>query len=302
MTIKNSTDSLENFLNTGTLDVQALQMNGTTLSPATPGTVDASCMIVVDSNKDLATLRNVTITTLTNTTLNGTTINGTTINAGASGTAGTVSSFPTTASKGKLILAAVDSAAAYNTTISNASMGQASVISIPDPGAATSKFVLQDGTNTSATITTGTVTTLTSTTANITNLKYGATPVAQVDPASCTISGVSGASNVCTVTVQLKDGSGTNMARVIPCEIYISSASDGLTLATASTGFSIVSGGIKRAAASATITQGIAILTSATGGCVLSLTDSGKGANYLVIALPSGLKISTVLSSGSYGA
>lgn len=195
-----------------------------------------------------------------------------------------------------------NASAGYIMGITNAALGQASVITIPDPGAATSKFVLQDGANTAATITTGTITTLTSTTANITNLKYGATPVPAVDPASCTISGAAGAANVCTVTIQLKDGSGTNMTRVIPFEVYSSSASDGLTLASAaSTGYSVVSGGIKRAASSATITQGIAMLSSATGGAVLSLTDTGKQAVYLVLSLPSGNKISTVLSSGSYG-
>lgn len=64
------------------------------------------------------------------------------IQAGKSGTAGTLISFPVTAAKGSLILAAVNNTGNTNTTISNAAMGQASVISIPDPGAATSDFVL----------------------------------------------------------------------------------------------------------------------------------------------------------------
>lgn len=64
------------------------------------------------------------------------------IAAGSSGHAGTVSSFPTTASRGSLILAAVANTGATNTTISNAAMGQASVISIPDPAGATADFVI----------------------------------------------------------------------------------------------------------------------------------------------------------------
>lgn len=147
-----------------------------------------------------------------------------------------------------------------------------------------------------------TITTLTSTTANITNLKYGATPVAQVDPASCTITAAAGASNVSTVTVQLKDGSGTNMARCVGFRVYKSSAADGLTLgAAASTGFSVASGGLSLANATAVTTQ-ITAMSSATGGCVLSLTDTNKAAEYLVLSLPSGNKISAVLTSGSYGA
>jgi hypothetical protein len=64
------------------------------------------------------------------------------IAAGLSGTAGTVASFPGTASKGSLILAAVANTGNTNTTISNVAMGQASVISIPDPAAATADFVV----------------------------------------------------------------------------------------------------------------------------------------------------------------
>lgn len=86
-----------------------------------------------------------------------TAINGGNIQAGLSGTAGTVASFPGTASKGSLILAAVANTGNTNTTISNAAMGQASVISIPDPGVATSNFILADSAGTQS-ITTGNLT------------------------------------------------------------------------------------------------------------------------------------------------
>lgn len=62
--------------------------------------------------------------------------------AGASGTAGTLTSFPATAANGSLILAAINAGGAFNTTISNSVMGQSSVISIPDPGVATANFLL----------------------------------------------------------------------------------------------------------------------------------------------------------------
>lgn len=64
------------------------------------------------------------------------------IQAGSAGNAGTLISFPATSGKGSLILAAVNNTGSTNTTISNAAMGQASVISIPDPGTATADFVL----------------------------------------------------------------------------------------------------------------------------------------------------------------
>ncbi len=63
--------------------------------------------------------------------------------AGASGTAGSFKSFPATGSKGSLAVVAVANTGDTITTISNAAMAQASVISIPDPGAATDTFVLK---------------------------------------------------------------------------------------------------------------------------------------------------------------
>lgn len=209
------------------------------------------------------------------------------ITSGSSADAGTFISYPATAANGTMIMAAANAGGAFNTTISNGTMGQSSVITIPDPGAATSKFVLQDGNNVSM---------------SVLNLKYGATPVAQVDPGSCTISAAAGASNVATVTIQLKDGSGTNLARIYPFTVYASSAADGLTLASAaSTGFSVASGGVSLNNGAA-ITTSIRCMSSATGGCVLSLTDTAKQTSYLVLVLENGVKISAQLSAGSYGA
>lgn len=71
-----------------------------------------------------------------------TAINGGNLQAGLSGTAGYLASFPGTASKGSLRLTAVANTGDTLTTISNVAMGQASVISIPDPVAATANFVV----------------------------------------------------------------------------------------------------------------------------------------------------------------
>lgn len=208
------------------------------------------------------------------------------ITAGSSGHNGGFVSFPATASNGTFIFSALNAGAAFDTTIRNSAMGQSSVISIPDPGASTAKFVLDTGNASSL---------------SVLNLKYGATPVAQVDPASCTITAAAGAANTSTITVQLKDGSGTNMARSIGFRVYSSSAADGLTLqSAASTGYSVASGGLSLANGTAVTTQ-ISAMSSATGGCVLSLLDTAKLTSYLVLVLPNGNKISAQLSAGSYG-
>jgi len=69
-------------------------------------------------------------------------INGGNFQAGLSGTAGYLASFPATAAKGSLRLTAVANSGDTVTTISNAAMGQASVVSIPDPAAATANFLV----------------------------------------------------------------------------------------------------------------------------------------------------------------
>lgn len=208
--------------------------------------------------------------------------------AGSSGNAGTVGSFPATAANGELLLAAVNNASGFNTTISNAaSVGQAQVISIPDSGASTANFLLDKGTGAAI---------------SVNNLKYGATPVAQVDPASCTITAAAGAANHCTITIQLKDGSGTNMARVIPFKVYLATDNTGLVLqSAASTGYSVTSGGVKDPTGSTTITQGLAAFSSATGGCVVDLLDTGKGTGNLILMFANGFKASAAITAGSYG-
>lgn len=189
------------------------------------------------------------------------------------------------------VVPVANAAAANIMTISNAALGQASVLTIPDPEAATANFVLDAGTASA----------VTATTVSAINLKYGATPVAQVDPGSCTITAAAGATNTSTVTIQLKDGSGTNIANSYEFTVYASSASNGLTRASAaSTGFSVASGGMSMANGTAVTTQ-ITAMTSATGGCVLSLLDTGKLTSYLVLVLANGVKISAQLSAGSYG-
>lgn len=99
---------------------------------ATAGVVTASKAVVVDANKDVGDFRNLDCTNL---------------DAGASGTAGTVDVFPTTASKGKLTIDCAAQDADTTVTFRAAGMAQASVISVPDPGAATANVMLTSATN-----------------------------------------------------------------------------------------------------------------------------------------------------------
>lgn len=108
------------------------------LAGVTAGTVTASKGVVVDSNKDIASFRNVTVTNL---------------DAGASGTAGTVDIFPATASKGKLQIAVTDQTGDTTATLQIGAMGAARTITLRDPGAAATIVTTTDTTGTAITST-----------------------------------------------------------------------------------------------------------------------------------------------------
>ena len=103
----------------------------------TAGTAAASKAVVLGSSKEIATITTATITT----------INGTNIDAGASGTAGSVDVFPSTASKGKMTLSCSDQDGDTAVTVNALGMGQATTVNIPDPGAATAYQVLSTQAN-----------------------------------------------------------------------------------------------------------------------------------------------------------
>lgn len=68
------------------------------------------------------------------------------IQAGNSGTAGTLDIYPSTASKGKLRLLVADNSANYPITLTNASFGQSTTLTIPDPSASTGIIPVISGT------------------------------------------------------------------------------------------------------------------------------------------------------------
>lgn len=69
---------------------------------------------------------------------------------GASGVPGSLTIFPATSAKGDLKIIATNNTGNTVTTITNAAMGQASIVSVPDPGTATANFVLDQGSQTIA--------------------------------------------------------------------------------------------------------------------------------------------------------
>lgn len=103
------------------------------LDGAVAGTVVASKAVVVDANKDASSFRDIVVRNL---------------DAGASGTAGTVDVFPSTASKGKLSITCAAQTGDTTVTHNVAAMGQATVLTVPDPGDTTASYLLDKGAQT----------------------------------------------------------------------------------------------------------------------------------------------------------
>lgn len=108
------------------------------IAQVSPGDINRLKGLVINA-------KSVVVTTLTVTTENTTTSNTTTQNLGKSGTAGTLNIFPATAANGIFKLLAVNNTGPFNSTISNTNIGQSTVYSLPDPGAATANLLVSSG-------------------------------------------------------------------------------------------------------------------------------------------------------------
>lgn len=118
-------------------------------SSVTHGTVAADKVVIPDANKDIGDFRNLDCTNL---------------DAGASGTAGSVDVFPSTASKGKLAITCTDQAGNTTVSLTAGAMAAARTITIPDPGDAAS-VLMTTGTATATSATTAEISTLAGVTA-----------------------------------------------------------------------------------------------------------------------------------------
>jgi hypothetical protein len=156
-----------------------------------------------------------------------------TLNIGASGTVGALQLFPTTASKGKWVISPVDNTGNTALTLTNAAQSGAWTYTIPDAGASCS-FVMTAGTQTvSAT-----------NTFSGSNSFTGAVTHGGVVPASATLTPAAGGTNICLVTIQLKDASGTNLATSRMIDVWLSAASTGIGLTGVTASGNVVAGHI----------------------------------------------------------
>lgn len=134
-TIPDGGQSASNFLLTDSAGTQTIATGSLAL---TLGNITAAAGNIV------ATLGNITATA--GAVAAGTTVTaGTNLVAGASGSAGTIISFPATAANGTLIISAANAGGAFNTTLRNGTMAQSTVYTIGDIGAATGGIPVSTG-------------------------------------------------------------------------------------------------------------------------------------------------------------
>ena len=131
-----STSAVHSIASVGTAG-QVLTSNGVGAFPTMQNATSPGAVLLAPAADQNITAHNLTVSQGN-------------LTAGSSGHAGILASFPTTAAKGSLELVAVANTGNTNTIISNAAMGQASTVSIPDPGASTANFLLDHGVNTLA--------------------------------------------------------------------------------------------------------------------------------------------------------
>lgn len=247
----------------------------------TPGTVTAGKVLIVDSNKDLSALRNVTVTNL---------------DAGASGTAGTVDVFPTTASKGKLQLVCTDQTGDTTVTVNANAMGQATTVNLADPGAAAS-YVVQS----TAALTLAEADILDGATVTTAELN-------QLDAAvaSITFAAASAAANVCEVTMSFKDAAGSVITgKNWTFEWWLSDAATGLGITgTAASGTVQAKSGEGSDLTALTAKKHTISQTKASAGTyVLEITDTAKTQFYVCAKHPltGEIQVSAQLQTADYG-
>jgi len=126
---------------------------------------------------------------------------------------------------------------------------------------------------------------------------------ARVSP-TVTFSAAAGASNVCNVTITVKNAAGTAIASPFILTVWLSDAATGVGL----TGTS-ASGTVQAKSASGadlgplTAKKALVVQTLATGVYILEITDTAKTAFYVCATVPGtgAIKISTQLATANYG-
>lgn len=122
-------------------------------------------------------------------------------------------------------------------------------------------------------------------------------------PASATLTPAAGASNVCLVTIQLKDAGGTNLATSRNIDVWLSDAATGIGLTATTASGAVAAGASGTDMFTYTSKKHLKVQTTAAGVYILSITDTAKTGFYVCCQL-SGAgnnQVSAQLVTGNYG-
>jgi predicted RecA/RadA family phage recombinase len=121
-------------------------------------------------------------------------------------------------------------------------------------------------------------------------------------PTSVSFSPAAGSSNVCLVTMHVKDQDGNNLAAVVDLIVTLSDASSGAGLTATTASGNVVAGASGADLGDLTSKKAKVVQTDASGVYILSITDTSKTGFY-VTAAPAGaaLSVSSQLVTGNYG-
>ena len=123
-------------------------------------------------------------------------------------------------------------------------------------------------------------------------------------PATVSFSAAAGGSNVCEITVTVKDAAGNTLADVFNFDLWLSDAATGAGL-TATSASGAVAAKTSSGADLATLTskKALRVQTLATGVYILSITDSAKTTFYPCAQVPGTgrTSVGTQLITANYG-
>lgn len=120
-------------------------------------------------------------------------------------------------------------------------------------------------------------------------------------PVTASLSIAAGSTNVALVSIQLKDGNGTNLTHTAMIDVWLSDASTGIGLTASTASGAVTAGASGTDLGNITSKKSLRMMTDATGLAILSITDSGKHHFYVATALPTGVFVSSQLADASYG-
>lgn len=121
-------------------------------------------------------------------------------------------------------------------------------------------------------------------------------------PQTVTITPAVGAANVSLVSIQVKDGAGTNLARVTPIVVHLSDAATGIGLTGTTASGAVAAGASGTDLGVLTTKKANYSITDAAGLYILSITDTAKTQFYVSVTIPSvGTTTVTRVLTANYG-